>query len=184
MHTRPVALAALALTTATLALTTTACGTSNSTTSGAATTSGTTTSAATTTSTAATSASSVLPAAFSQAAEAICAKRNKAVAAAGLTVESEAAFQRVAHDRAIVEQQTLTELQKLTPPPAAHAEWTQFLKDRQGLIKAWEQLAKHGLINKHAKGTAEYRINPVSEAQNKMLNTAKHQNLTQCTQQN
>jgi hypothetical protein len=182
MHPRP-ALPAAIITTLALALA--GCGSSTSSTTSSNTAANspanTTTAASTATTTAA---ASVLPSGFSQAAEAICVKRNKAIDAVGLSVETEQAFKRIAHGRAAVEHKTLGELQKLTPPTTIHAEWGQFLSARQALVTAWNQVSEHGLINHAAKGSAEYRLTSVTTTQNKMLTAAKHLNLTNCTHEN
>jgi hypothetical protein len=165
-----------------LALALAGCGSSTSNTSSSTTARSPT--GTTTTTTTTTTVASVLPAGFSHSAETICIKRNKALVTVGLSVDSEKELKHVAHGRAIVEHNTLNELQKLTPPSTLQDEWKAFLAARQAVAKAWNELSEHGVYNLGKKGSAESRLTPVTAAQKKMLTAAKHLSLTECTQEN
>lgn len=154
----------------------TGCGSSSNTSPGG--------SSSTPATTAATSASSDAPAGWVASVEAICAKRNSTIAAFNLKIESEARFKTVAHQIATAEQAALTELSKLTAPATTQPAWTQFLNDRQALIKAWHKVATQGLYDGlPTSPNHKTNMTAVVATQTKLLTTAQHDGYKNCTQQ-
>jgi hypothetical protein len=110
--------------------------------------------------------------------EAICARRDAAIAAVGTTANTEAQLRHIAKGRAAVEQTTLNELSKLTTPTQLEPSWRKFIAYRRTLIKDWITVSKqHGAGDQsaHALSLAEL-------AQKDMLKAAKEAHLKQCTE--
>jgi hypothetical protein len=110
--------------------------------------------------------------------EAICARRDAAIAAVGTTANTEAQLRHIAKGRAAVEQTTLNELSKLTTPTQLEPSWRKFIAYRRTLIKDWITVSKQqgaGDQSAHALSLAEL-------AQKGMLKAAKEAHLKQCTE--
>jgi hypothetical protein len=146
------------------------CGGSTSTSGGSASTNSSATTSASGT-------ASQTAAGFTASVDAICDQRNKTVAAAGTTVETEKQLKDIAKARANAESTALAQLSKLTPPATAEPTWQQLLKDRQTLIQYWAIVGKYALQDR-SKGA----FGKAAATERNMLATAKHQDYTACTQ--
>jgi hypothetical protein len=109
--------------------------------------------------------------------EAICAKRNQAVAAATRSVKYIGELDTIMRQRAAIEQSTLNAFNGLSIPATLAPTWRRFIHYRRSLIKAQRVLAREGL--KKDKGT---ELQAVGEAQKQMLAVAKRAGFTQCAQ--
>jgi hypothetical protein len=117
--------------------------------------------------------------ALTTSAEAICAKRNNAIAAVSSGVGSEKSIKHIARERAAVEQSALEELSRLTAPASLEPNWRTFIAYRRTLIQDWTRLVKEGLSDGY--GTA---LTAAAQTQSNMLAVAKRIGFVACTQTN
>jgi hypothetical protein len=109
--------------------------------------------------------------------EAICARNNQTLAATEPTIRSESQAKHAAQSHARIEQATLSELNKLTIPPAMESDWKEFITSRQAMIQALLTVAKSGLEDGNGV------LQPVIKAQARLLTAAKHSHLKTCAQE-
>jgi hypothetical protein len=107
----------------------------------------------------------------------VCARRNRRVAAVGLSVTSEAGLKRIARGRAVIERGVLGELSGLRVPVSFEGVWREFLADRQGVVEAWDRVSVVGLRDNRDKVFRE-----AVRAQAVMLAAAKRAGFKECTQ--
>ncbi|HXP36384.1 MAG TPA: hypothetical protein VN817_01340 [Solirubrobacteraceae bacterium] len=112
-------------------------------------------------------------------ADAICARRNKELAAVPISDGALAATASTATRRGAIERRALTELGKLTPPASAAGNWKKLISASEDSLEQVRELAKAASSNDREGVTR--RLTAVGGPQLRLLGAAVHTGTRECS---